>query len=134
MWYALYDPTTYRFKSFVNERFADTALPNDGSYISFPDADYELLSETLTQEHIYNAHDGSWIWKPSTTVEQGLAQQWAFVRTERSYRLASCDWTQVTDVPLPTEKRQAWATYRQALRDITSQADPFNITWPTPPI
>jgi len=26
--------------------------------------------------------------------------------------------------------KTAWATYRQALRDITTQADPFNITWP----
>lgn len=24
----------------------------------------------------------------------------------------------------------AWATYRQALRDITLQADPLNIVWP----
>jgi hypothetical protein len=23
-----------------------------------------------------------------------------------------------------------WAAYRQALRDITTQANPFNITWP----
>jgi hypothetical protein len=26
--------------------------------------------------------------------------------------------------------KTAWATYRQALRDITKQADPFNIAWP----
>ena len=27
----------------------------------------------------------------------------------------------------------AWRTYRQALRDITKQSDPSNLTWPTKP-
>jgi hypothetical protein len=35
------------------------------------------------------------------------------------------------DVNIST--KESWAIYRQALRDITNQADPFNITWPTPP-
>jgi hypothetical protein len=27
----------------------------------------------------------------------------------------------------------AWRNYRQALRDITKQSDPSNLTWPTKP-
>lgn len=27
----------------------------------------------------------------------------------------------------------AWRTYRQALRDITKQSNPSNLTWPTKP-
>lgn len=59
--------------------------------------------------------------------------QWAIVRAERDAKLAACDWTQLPDVPLTPEEVQAWRTYRQQLRDVTSQPDPFNIVWPTPP-
>jgi len=55
----------------------------------------------------------------------------AEVRTERNSKLAATDWTQVADAPVD---QAAWATYRQALRDITAQADfPWTITWPTQP-
>jgi len=57
--------------------------------------------------------------------------QWVVVRNQRDVLLASCDWTQLPDVEIST--KSAWAAYRQSLRDITSQTDPFNIIWPTPP-
>lgn len=60
-------------------------------------------------------------------------RQWAVVRTDRNARLAASDWTQLADNPLSGEKRALWADYRQALRDITTQADPFNISWPVEP-
>lgn len=48
--------------------------------------------------------------------------------------LQSSDWTQIPNNPLTLEQQQAWATYRQALRDITLQPGyPLNIIWPTPP-
>ena len=53
------------------------------------------------------------------------------MRKKRNALLAASDWTQLPDVPLET--KEAWAAYRQALRDITEQPDPFNIVWPTPP-
>ena len=53
------------------------------------------------------------------------------VRSERDTLLASSDWTQVADAPVDTA---AWATYRQALRDIPAQSGfPDNITWPQEP-
>jgi len=55
------------------------------------------------------------------------------VRIERSKLLADCDWTQLPDAPLPVGLKQEWADYRQALRDITEQADPFSIVWPVAP-
>ena len=58
-------------------------------------------------------------------------QQAAAVRTDRNSRLAACDWTQVADAPVD---KAAWATYRQELRDITSQPGfPWEITWPVAP-
>ena len=56
-----------------------------------------------------------------------VGAQWRVVRAERNKLLAECDWTQLSDAPVDAA---AWATYRQALRDITSQANPFNIVWP----
>ena len=59
------------------------------------------------------------------------AEQAKSVRQSRSDKLADCDWTQVADSPVD---KTAWATYRQALRDITTQDGfPWEITWPTAP-
>jgi len=50
----------------------------------------------------------------------------------RNKLLELSDWTQLPDVPIA--KKQEWATYRQALRDVpTQQGFPFNIEWPTRP-
>lgn len=58
-------------------------------------------------------------------------QQASTVRITRNARLADCDWTQVADSPVD---KAVWATYRQELRDITSQPGfPWEITWPTSP-
>jgi hypothetical protein len=59
------------------------------------------------------------------------AEQAKSVRAQRGEKLKDCDWTQVADAPVD---KQAWATYRQALRDITSQDGfPWTLTWPTQP-
>jgi len=59
------------------------------------------------------------------------AEQAKSIRVDRTKRLADCDWTQLAD---STADKQAWATYRQALRDITSQAGfPWTIDWPEQP-
>ena len=73
--------------------------------------------------------------KPSWSEVQGAETntKWVTVRGERDEKLLSCDWTQLDDVPLTAEKKSVWQSYRQELRDITNQPDPFNITWPTPP-
>jgi len=59
-----------------------------------------------------------------------LAAKWAEVRSQRDQLLAASDYTQVADAPGDTA---AWATYRQALRDVPSQSDVDNITWPQEP-
>ena len=81
--------------------------------------------------------DGSWTATPRTaddiaerlTIEN--AQQAAAVRADRNARLAATDWTQIAD---STADKPAWATYRQALRDVPSQAGfPQSVTWPQEP-
>lgn len=58
---------------------------------------------------------------------------WNKIREERTQKLKDSDWTQTSDSPLSNSKKTEWQTYRQALRDITTQSDPFNITWATEP-
>jgi hypothetical protein len=56
------------------------------------------------------------------------------VRVERNRRLSSCDWTQTKDAPMTSEKQNAWAQYRQELRDVPmNTTDPDNPSWPAPP-
>ena len=57
--------------------------------------------------------------------------QWIIVKDQRDELLNQSDWTQLPDVSI-TNKDQ-WITYRQQLRDITTQTDPFNIIWPSKP-
>ena len=59
------------------------------------------------------------------------AQAWKCVRKERDTLIAETDWVGGTDVPDAIKTK--WNSYRQALRDVTSQSDPENITWPTKP-
>jgi len=52
-------------------------------------------------------------------------------RNVRTSLLAKSDWTQVADAPVD---KAAWATYRQALRNVPAQAGfPWTITWPDAP-
>ena len=56
---------------------------------------------------------------------------WRILRWRRDGLLFGSDWTQVPDAPVD---REAWATYRQALRDLPANTtDPANPVWPTPP-
>lgn len=89
---------------------------------------------------------GAWVEKPSAPhpravwdakhkVWRQVAQeiQWQEVRELRNSLLARSDWTALPDTPLSADQRGLWMAYRQALRDVTDQADPFNIVWPEPP-
>ena len=59
------------------------------------------------------------------------AEQAASVRTSRTEKLNDCDWTQIAD---STADKATWATYRQALRDVPTQAGfPWTVTWPDVP-
>ena len=55
----------------------------------------------------------------------------AQVRAERNTKLIESDWTQLAD---SVADKTAWATYRQALRDVPTQSGfPWTITWPETP-
>jgi hypothetical protein len=68
---------------------------------------------------------------PILSPEQLKEVQWETVREKRNKLLTESDWTQLPDIPQAT--KDLWEPYRQELRDVTNQPDPYNITWPTPP-
>lgn len=81
--------------------------------------------------------DGRWFTKYSVAdmdaeaIAAKDAEQAKSVREQRNQKLKDSDWTQVADAPVD---KAAWATYRQALRDITAQAGfPWDIQWPAQP-
>lgn len=77
-----------------------------------------------SEAHVFDPILGEWV------LDSGLAGGTA--RAERERLLVASDWTQLPDVPLAT--KEAWATYRQALRDITDQPGfPTEIDWPAAP-
>ena len=60
------------------------------------------------------------------------------LRRDRNAKLSESDWRMVSDYPGTNQTE--WQTYRQALRDITTQTPSLDgsgnltgITWPTPP-
>jgi len=81
--------------------------------------------------------DGKWYTKYSVAdmdaeaIAAKDAEQAESVRNSRTQMLKDSDWTQVADAPVD---KAAWAAYRQALRDITSQDGfPWTIDWPEQP-
>lgn len=59
------------------------------------------------------------------------AEQAKNMREQRNQKLKDSDWSQVADAPVD---KAVWATYRQALRDVPTQAGfPWDINWPVAP-
>ena len=74
----------------------------------------------------------------SKISELDNAEAMKLLREERDIRIAKTDWRASSDLTLT----DAWKTYRQALRDITTQTpkldsnyqlDLTSVTWPTEP-
>ena len=65
---------------------------------------------------------------PETIPDEWLQER---MRNARNALLAESDWTQVNDAPVDQE---AWATYRQALRDFPATWTPAEtVDFPTTP-
>lgn len=82
--------------------------------------------------------DGKWYAKYSVADMDAEAQaavdstQAAAVRATRNARLKDSDWSQGKDISDAISS--AWASYRQALRDLPSQAGfPWDVNWPVSP-
>ena len=88
------------------------------------------IVSNLDGTHYHLKWDGSKIIKDDEALTAyQTAEKWKRVRADRNRRLAETDYLALSDQTLSTEM----STYRQALRDVPTQTDPDNITWPTKP-
>lgn len=125
---------------FSNVSFPENFEPPEG-YVRVIDIVQPAIN------HTQNISDGTptkqnnntwvrnWIISPASQeeIDARLINQWSSIRFFRGQKLKDSDWTQLPDAPLTAEQKSTWAAYRQALRDITTQTDPFNISWPIAP-
>jgi len=111
-----------------NHDWVDT---NDGDvFYADADEDIHFMPGKTEQHQVWDWSQFAWI-DPRSTQEK-YDQAAAQVRANRNKLLQSSDWTQLQDIS--NSVRSAWVTYRQALRDISSQTGfPFNINWPEQP-
>ena len=122
----------------ITEHFLSDALNElDAPWLSTVDNNYDLIK-----------------WKPNMSIptkeeveakidELRLLQPMKILRRERNKKLFDTDYRIVADFPHASEEvKQAWITYRQALRDLPTtvveqnvvlDADLTNVIFPTPP-
>lgn len=83
--------------------------------------------------------EGGWAYtvrvenKTAEELASDSASKAAQVRSQRDALIAQSDWMVIRAQETGVLMDQAWATYRQALRDITSQESFPNVTWPVNP-
>lgn len=70
------------------------------------------------QPNEYKIIDGEAVIRTDNVLE--------ILRNKRNELLNQSDWTQVNDSPLSDSKKEEWATYRQALRDLPSTNQSVN--------
>ena len=91
----------------------------------------EVVGVTTTGESILDTPSKDWATFKAKYDELEAKFPMDELRMVRNIKLTETDWTQNPDVPDATKAK--WQAYRQALRDVPSQSDPYNITWPTKP-
>ena len=123
---------------------------------------FESPTPTTTRYQIAHKNgvefkNNKWMWawtigpvftdnEEATAAEQEAAyvqriddEQATRIRADRDTKLSACDWVTLKAVDasndgLGIQLPQAWATYRQALRDVPAQAGfPWTVNWPTQP-
>lgn len=107
-------------------------------FSTFPDATTSQVVEEALPVFDQTAQRWTQVWNvrnlSTNEIQQRNDVKADEVRAERNTKLASSDWTQLQDAPLGLEQKAAWSVYRQALRDISTQADfPWDVQWPTKP-
>jgi len=129
----------------LREAYPNVSLPSTITDESLIEWDMYVVQPTpMPVNHTKNITEGtptlidgvyykSWVEIDATAAEISyrVENQWETIRIQRNELLTECDWTQLADIP--SETKEAWTIYRQALRNITTQSSPFSIIWPVKP-
>ena len=127
----------------IFELFPNTSFPRSGPNATFINENKLLEitewlatnkpNEKLTKVDVYLQSGKAYSVKTEFCNDKERAaniySQWVNIREERNGKLGATDWRASSDLTLS----DAWKDYRQALRDITTQSNPYNINWPIEP-
>ncbi len=127
----------------------DSVTSGDPPVPDYSGEDYEIVetdtnfTSFVQSGHIVSNLDGTLYhlkWDGSKVIKDDdalatfqLAEKWKDVRSQRDRLLNDSDWVVTKATETGGTISSAWKAYRQDLRDIPSQSDPDNITWPTKP-
>lgn len=109
------DPTTFTPEDIL-----------DAGYVEVPEPPTPSLFQKVSWLN------GNWVLEDLSEGEKqnAIRMQWEVVRSERNRLLQDTDWVVIKHVENGSELLESFLTYRQSLRDITKQPDPYNIVWP----
>ena len=127
----------------------ESVTSGDPPVADYSDEDYEIVEtdtnftsfnqsghivSDINGTHYHLKWDGSKIVRDDDALAAyQLAEKWKRVRSQRDRLLNETDWVVTKATETGETVTSAWKTYRQKLRDVPSQSDPDNITWPTKP-
>lgn len=129
----------------LREEYPNISFPSEPSEQMIIEWDmYEVRNTPKPTDYTKNIIEGTpilvddvyyqnWIQTDASQseIDLRLSAKWEEIKLVRNEMLLECDWTQLSDIP--NETKELWQPYRQSLRDITSQSNPFNIVWPDKP-
>jgi hypothetical protein len=96
--------------------------------------EFKELPEKPSNYHIWNLETEQWQ-EPENYQQLLFNEAASKVKRERQRLLTATDWTDTVSASTRLENYNEWQSYRQALRDITTQEGyPFNVIWPTQPV
>ena len=103
--------------------------------IQEPEPVFDFYTQKLESTYEETETEARHGWLISNLTEEEKAERLELgkimVRQQRNDMLKETDYLMFSDTPEPS---QAWLDYRQALRDIPTQAGfPINVAWPTKP-
>lgn len=99
-----------------------SAVPNE-SYVQA--GAVVNVSQKPSQFHDFDWSAKQWVANPESA--------WYSIKKQRARLLAASDWMVTKAAESGQTVPPEWVAYRQALRDITLQADPWVIVWPVAP-
>jgi len=134
----------------LNQLYKDN--PNTSFKVNMTEADladwgmYKVNTIAKPNDYTKNIYEGTpqlvdgqyfqnWIQEDGNQeqIDDKLLLKWLQIKEHRNELLKECDWTQLPDSPITGSKLTEWQTYRQELRDLTTNENPFTLIWPSQP-
>lgn len=111
------------------------AVQWDGTtgHVELTDGDNVALTSISAYQSIIDEHATKKA-ELETAIENAQVSDIDKIRRIRNWLLQASDWTQMSDSPLSSSDKTAWATYRTNLRNLTDTYTSLDdVVWPTAP-